>query len=148
MVRPMAYGRPGTRVIPRRWAADHRPIMEGTMTGLCEIRERDQPGVGTDPVVMVPGALVLPQAVPCRVQRINREQIVSVGQQQVTLADYLVTVPYTPIDIGPDHVIRLIAQDDEHADGETLVGSPLVITAVAQGTLLWERDLYASLDQG
>jgi hypothetical protein len=151
MVRPLGHnGRPGTEVIPQEWAADHRPVAAGTMTGLCVIRTQGRWDNTVEPAVQALGDLVLgPDPVPCRAQRINREQTIVVGEQQTTLADYLLTLPYTPIEIEVGHIAYLQQLPaDLGTDGELLIGKPLVVTAVGLGSILWERDLYVSLDQG
>lgn len=149
VTRPLAHGRPGTRVIPAGWAAQHRPTAEGTMTGaVCEIREPDTVGafdtnLGRRPIT--PGTLVRGN-VPCRVVRVNREQVHSLAEQQVTTLDYLVTVPLEVLGARVDHVVRFTSVEP---GGDTdLLTTKLIVTAVLKGTQVWERDLYCIESQG
>lgn len=147
MVRRLTTGRPGTYAIPIDWAQQHRPVAESTMTGAtCEIRGADiignfDPDLGRRPVT--PGALVYPEAVPCRVVRLDQPQVQSVAEQQVTTFDYLVVVPFLVPGPREGHMITIT-----DADNPDLLAVRLRVQAVVKGSHAWEIDLFAIEAQG
>lgn len=147
MSRNLSAGRPGTTAIPRDWAIQHRGVAQSTMTGaMCEIREADvlgdfDPDLGKRPTT--PGPLVYPQAVPCRVVRVNREQVEPVGQQDLTTLDYLVTVPFITPGPREGHMISFV-----DADNPGLLATRMRVEAVVKGSHLWELDLFVTENQG
>lgn len=138
MPRPLASGRPGTWVIPPTWEADHRPSVEGTLTGKVGLRK---PGVTqtwngeSQQMESVPHE---PYAEPlARIQALAAaaRQVIAAGDREV-VADYLVAVP-APIVAEHGDLVDCTDTGDPALDGHTLE-----VVQVVRGTERFERDLF------
>jgi hypothetical protein len=141
---------PNHKVISADWSAHHRPVVEGTWTGACTIR---QPGVTKGAFDDDTGTYETTPHDPhytgkCRVQaRADLTGQREAAGQQVTLGDYLVVVDLAEsVQTAVGHVVKITAVDD-NGDPD-LVGRELTVAGVALGTLAWERDLACTDDQG
>lgn len=142
MPRPRrAFGRPGTAVIPTRWAADHRPVAEGTMTAPCTIRVPGTTQVWSPELEQNVETPIDPYFTGmCRVQALtNDARDVDAADDAVTVSGYLVTVP-AHVAAQVDHLV--VATD---TGDTTLDGRALRVRDVVRGTHRFERDLYCSL---
>lgn len=136
-------------VIPADWAAHHRPVAEGTMTGTCEIRHPGgttsfDPATGTRDTVPHPPH----HTGPARLQARPAETSAGVaGEQQITTYEYLVVVDLDgSADTKVGDLVTVTAVDDN--GDAALVGQMLTVTGVSSGSLAWERDLICSDYQG
>lgn len=140
---------PGTRVIPKDWAAHHRPTVAGTWTATCTIRRPG--GTAGDFDEETGKRPIEPYAAhydgPCRVQAMVDAGEREAAGQQVTVAGYLVVVERdTSAETEVGHVVKITAVDDNgHPD---LVGRELTVTGVVYGSLAFERDLTCNADLG
>ena len=122
-----------------------RQHADSLMTDACEIRLPDTQGP-YDPVKnthpVVPGALVF--AGRCRVRHMENEaQVAAVAEQQVTVADYRVTVPASVSGVLVD--LRVKITDTTDAE---LLGQRLTVVGVAKGTWRVQRVLLCVLNEG
>ena len=140
MPRPrMHRGRPGTRVIPARWEADHAAVVVKTMTATCIITAPAAGEPAYDPVLgySVPPAGATLYDGPCRVQISNTQADTAVAAEEpVASAAYVVE-----IDRGADRVVvnalvRITASEDG-----SLTGRRLAVRGIARGSLRFARDL-------
>lgn len=151
MPRPtQAHGRPGTPVIPANWSAGHRPVVEATFGGVCEIRPPGgTPGV-FDPVTGTRPSTPHPAHYtgPCTVQVLPAlEQESVTGDQEVTTLGYRVTVAYDAApQLDVDDLVKITAVDDN--GDPTLVARVLKVQSFVRGTVAWERDIYCVDDLG
>lgn len=133
---------PGSRVIPAKWSAHHRPVAVGTMTGRADVLKT----VERTSILDDGGEAVIAQGVPCRVQQLNRAENGATPGQEAHTREYLVTLPAdTPVDFqaGVDgHRLRITS-----ADTPTSVGMVLTVEQALKGSLLWELDLICSYHQ-
>lgn len=136
-------GLPNMKVIPEGWQAAHRPVAEGTMTGLGQLESPSGPPVFGAPEGQAGTALT--NVLPCRVQQVRGEADRTTGYQRVDTRRYLVTMPLDGVpdfevtDQGP--IFRLAGYQPGHEGDPHLIGRPLRVTNVQRGTLVWERDL-------
>lgn len=139
-----------SRVIPEGWAAHHRPVVDGTFTATCEIRE---PGGTEGPLDRETGLRPLAPHAPhytggCRVQvapMFSGER--EAAGQEVTVVNYLVVVELAAsAATATGHLVTFTDVDDN--SDPTLVDRELTVTGVASGSLAWERDLTCVEDQG
>lgn len=137
-----AYGRPNTDLIPAGWNEHNGRTIRGTNTATCEVRAT--PGrtydESTHGYVPVPGALAY--AGKCRVQPVNRANVQTVAQQDVTTTDYQVT-----LDTLAEVVNGMYVTFQEAAD-PLLLGKVLIVSNVPPNTLGWVRVFACSDDQG
>lgn len=115
------------------------------MQDSCEIRLPDTQGP-YDPVANthtpVPGALIY--AGPCRVRHMDNEtQVARIAEQQVSMADYRVTVPSYVAGVQVDLRVKVTASTD--AD---LVGQRLTVVGVGKGTLRIQRVILCTMNEG
>lgn len=144
MPRPrVGYGRPGTTVIPGQWAENLRPVAEGTMTASIKLRH---PGTikgafddATGTYTQTPNAAYA--TTRCRVQAMaNQADTTQTGEDTVTVAGYLLTVPATTPEVRVGDVGVVTGSGDPQLDGHTIrVGD------VVRGSLLVERDLFCTI---
>ena len=144
MSRDLHHGRPGSKIIPTDWAAQHRPTAEQTMgTALCEIRKPSTLGslnTTTGQHAVTPGVLVY--SGKCRVVRLAQaDRQERVAEQLSSLADYMVTLPTIAIGIRPGHKVTFTAGDD--AD---LLDLTMTVVATVTGSHIWERDVFCVAD--
>ena len=141
-------GLTGTRVIPAGWESRHRPILETSMTGLCQVVRPGPPGDYPD-FEDSPDTVLADTT--CRVQQQNRAGRVDAQGQLVDTRDYLVALPAdawpvgTVVDDQGPHVI-VTGYQAGHAGDPDLIGRRLRVTQVLHGTLRFERDLMCVLD--
>jgi hypothetical protein len=140
----------GTRVIPSGWSDHHRPVVAGTRTGTVAWRKP----AGTKGAFN--GATGTQAATPAtayftgsaRIQALAEAGATSeTGGQQVTITGYLVTVAWDATDQFEVDDLGEVAAVDANGD-PGLVGKTLIVKSVARGSLVWERDLYCTLDLG
>jgi hypothetical protein len=118
------------------------------MTGLCDILEP----AGPEPYDPDPGWSpwrTTRTGVRCRVQlQSDRGQAPVVGDQVVTAATYLVTLPLEDAEglrVGEGgHVLRLTGYKPGHAGDPALIGRELRAVQVMLGTLQFERDVVCT----
>lgn len=148
-MRPVAFGRPGTEVIPTGWSAAHRPTTEGTHTSVCTIRHPGRtvgafdPATGTYPGLARAGHYTG----PCRVQRLPAlEQTPEVADEQVPTVGYIVAVAW---DAAPGVAVGdVVTITSPGPNGDpTLAGVDLVVGSFARGSLSWERVLRCTENQ-
>lgn len=146
MPRPRhAQGRPGTRVFPEGWNTTHAPVAEKTMPDACSIRVAGTTQQWSDTLKRNVATLRTPYAieVPCRAQALtSRSRDVETGEEQVTVAGYLVTLPLghaaaDQAQVG--HILTLTTGDP------TLTGRDLHVHEVVHASYRFERDLFCSL---
>lgn len=147
MPRPTrSQGRPGTRVFPAHWAADHGTVMAKTWPATCVIHS---PRAAGDDYVIAPDLAITEVATPdplyagaCRVQQLNAQETRAlIGNQEQVTVGYLVV-----IDRAADIPLKAVI-DVSDVDDPALLGRRLVVRKVGKGTDVWERDLYAVEDQ-
>ena len=149
MTRPrQAQGRPGTPVIPARWAAGLAPVAEKTQTARVALR---QPGTVQDWSDELEQNVQVPKDPyfegPGRVQVLATQArpVVTVGDREI-VAQYLITVALTDqrgAGFEPSE-LDLVAVSD--SGDPALDGRTLLVAQVARGSLLVERDLFCTLD--
>lgn len=129
---------PGWKVIPPRWAEEHRPTAESTFTARMEFYHRSE-GPAPWPV---PAGHPLPtpfHTAACRIQQLNREATPETAAQTVNTHDYLVVVSIdAPTIIGGERGDYGIVTE---SSDPKLVGRRLDVRDVQHGSLMWERDL-------
>ena len=136
-------------VIPPDWAAHHRLAALGTMTATVEIRHVSAPGaLNRETGKRTSEAQAAHYTGGARLQALpavsgERES----GEQQLTVAGYLVTVELNAS--AASKVGDIIKVTDVDSNGDpALVGRELRVTGEGPGSLAWERDLAAALDLG
>lgn len=142
VVRPVAFGRPGTQVIPTGWSAAHRPVVDGTRTSRCTVRK---PGTIKGAFNDVTGTYAQ-TARPPYAGGMFRIQVLALaaqdtvtGEEQVPSVGYLVTGPVY-IHAAPGDLVHVV---DAGPNGDpSLTGRDLVVKSVTRGSLAWERDLH------
>lgn len=144
MPRPtQAQGRPGSLVIPDRWAAGHQPVADKTMhSAACELR-----GTGTtqtwNPVSrqMETTAQAAYYTGGCRIQSLARDARITIqAEDPEVVADYLIVVPATVGQVVEGHLVTI---SDSHDDA--LTGRTLTVRKVVRGSQRFERDLFCQL---
>lgn len=142
-MRPVAQGRPGTKVIPATWAADHRPVVVGSWNGAVTITG-PPPGTSswnptTEQNEADPGPTVYEG--PARVQALaGQGRTVVLADDSEVLVDYLVVVPHdVPTEAGDT-----VSVTDGHDDA-LLEAQSLRIRQVVMGTERFERDLFCQI---
>lgn len=143
MTRPVrAQGRPGTEVIPSRWEAEHRPVVEKTMTAAVQIR---LPGStqtwnpSTKRNDLTPIAPYFTGA--ARIQALTAQaRRITTGDDAELVADYLVVVPASVDTAAQGHLVTVVASGDTGLDGRVLL-----VQQVEYGTERFERDLFCTL---
>jgi hypothetical protein len=144
MPRPTrSQGRPGTPVIPKDWETSHAIVATKTMTGTCRIRPQAtsnvEPVMNADLSYDTSTADAAIYTGPCRIQELKtRDTGATVGEQDLRIANYLVTIGRDAGDIPVGALVEVISSTD------ATLASPrrLVVRTVARGTLRWERDLH------
>lgn len=127
---------PGSRVIPSRWEAHHRPVLATTRTATVTFRRFSGPPVydpETDdtsrPSVVIYTGLF----------RIQEDQInahtADAAAQQITTHNYQLSGA-VEVDLQVDDIGTVDACNDP-----TLVGRELRVTDIQRGSLLFERTL-------
>jgi hypothetical protein len=145
LMRAIATGRPGTRVIPTDWEATNRPAVEATMTATIAWRI---PGGTKGPFDEDTGTYpTVPNTpyttVPCRVQAMaTMARRVENAEQAMTVAGYLVTVPAATTGIRVGHLGHVTGTGDPDLDGHDLH-----VDDVVRGSLRFERDLFCTLTE-
>lgn len=131
--------RPGTPVIHPLWEERHRPTAEGQMTAECSIDRPVHTAVFDEAV----GRSVYPTPTnlysgPCRIQASQRiPTSPTVGDAQVTLARYLIALPATVEGVRVNDQLTVTVCPGSPG----FVGRVLRVLDVADGSLLWQRDL-------
>lgn len=143
MPRPVGYGRPGTKVIPDDWAANHGVIVDSTHSGTVALREPGGTPGGWDEEAQQTGTV--PHAayatIPCQVHALAGESRVVLTADDVEIvADYLLTVSRSVDGALEGHLALVTDTGDAALDGKTLE-----IVRVARGTDRFQRDLYCTL---
>lgn len=144
MPRPRrSHGRPGTEVIPARWATDHQPVAEKTMVGAKATFRK--PGTQQSWSAEQEQMIAVPKTpyaagLRCRAQALpTQARDVVAAEDTETVAAYLITVT---ADLNPleGDLVQLDVCDDPALDGLRLE-----IQQVVRGSILWERDLMCTL---
>jgi hypothetical protein len=139
-----AQGRPGTRVIPVAWGADHAPVVARASNATVTIRERaeapETPVLNPDYTVSEPINPAEPlHTGTARIQQLNGQELVQlVGDQEQVTAGYLVTIAYD----APDIPLYALVQVDESTDPRLGGLRRLIVRRVGSGTERFERDLW------
>jgi len=153
-VRPRrAYGRPGTAVLPERWAFEHGVVADGFASATVNIREAGgTPGdfdetTGTTPTVpFEPFA----ELVPAAVKPLGADQSMSPGVvvagDVVKVTGYLLSLPvgFEGLDdplLGEGALVDVVTCDDPLLEGRTLT-----VTDAVRGTDRMTRDLIATVN--
>lgn len=136
-----SQGRPGTAVIPARWAESHRPVADKTMTATAAVRKPgtvqawsdvEQQNVTVPKVPYYTG--------PCRVQALaTQAREVVVAADDETVASYLITLT-AATELAESDLVRVTDSGDPLLDGHSLR-----ILQVVTGSLRFERDLFCTL---
>lgn len=143
-VRPVATGRPGTQVIPDGWAAAHGAAVAGTMTATVDLRLPGSTTEWSEEQQQTVSAPLAPYGtdVPARIQAVTSgATAVEAAGETLTVRGYLIGMPSTVTTIAPEHLVRVKTCDDA-----SLVGRDLSVTDVLRGSLIWERDVFAALN--
>lgn len=144
-----AVGRPGTPVIPGQWSQAPRTGFAKTRTARITIR---RPGAvkgafddttGTYP--MVPPEPHFTGTARIQARDAQPAELL-VADQEVTTTGYLVAVPLDATQVQVEDIVT-VTDLDCNGD-EVLVGHELIVRSVATGSLVWERDLICTDDQG
>lgn len=122
-----------------------RAQAKSLMVDSCEIRLPDTQGP-YDPVTnehpVIPGALVY--AGPCRVRHMDNEtQVARIAEQQVSVADYRVTVPADVAGVLVDLRVKITASSDSD-----LVGQRLTVVGIGKGSVRIQRVILCILSEG
>lgn len=148
MPRPnRAYGRPRSNpVIPAAWETDHAPVAQATMTATVNLRK---PGasstsfnVATQQTVPVPFAPYA-SGQPARFQAYRATAIDrarEVAEDTVRVTGYLVALP---LQLNPDEGDQIDVTACSDAD---LVGRTLTVVDLVRGSLRFERDVFAMVN--
>ena len=140
-----AQGRPGTAVIPAGWAVSHRPVVEKTQATAITLRH---PGTTQEWSQELEQNVEVPLdpyfTGTARVQALATQArpIVTVGDREV-VAQYLVTIP---VDTGAAEPAELDLVAVSDSGDPALDGRTLLVAQVVRGSLLFERDLFCTLD--
>lgn len=132
-------------VVPPNWSEHHRPTVEGTMTATGTIQIPASADAGTFDETLgytVPGAPTTIYTGPMRVRRLpvgSTVQVVVVGDREVVLRQYKVTVPVDgPSEAVPIGAIVTVTSCDEEPQ---VVDRPLRVREVPVSTQAWARVL-------
>ena len=141
-----AHGRPGTRVIPTSFEADHARVIDKTLDNATVTIRRPLLAsgvtIGADLTPTVTNAAPVHTDLPARVQELSaNESRVVVGDQEQILATHLVVLQRDIAGI-PD---RSTVHIDTSTDPD-LAGLTLTVRRPATGSMRFERDLYCVLD--
>lgn len=134
-MRPAATGRPGTRVIPDGWADAHQTALAGTRTATVALRHAR---TTRDP------AAPYAAGIPARIQALLAGgKTAEVASDTVSVRGYLVTLPLdqTAAAVKAGDLIDVTTADDPQ-----LTGMTLHVQDVVRGSLLFERDIFCTLD--
>ena len=149
MTRPrQSQGRPGTPVIPARWAAGLSPVAEKTQTARVALRQPGTQQGWSDELeqnVQVPKDPYYQGPARVQVLATQARPVVTVGDREV-VAQYLITVALTDgrgeaVEPAELDLVAVYGSGDPALDGRTLL-----VAQVARGSLLVERDLFCTLD--
>jgi len=160
-----SFGRPGTRVIPARWNADHAPVVTAAMRARVSLRHDDGATTKTylpyDPehpetTGRTTYSLAAPYAadIPARIQGL-REMTArgseTAAEESLRVSGYLVALALG-VDDTADAVNAISTGDIVTIDSLTesdqlllLPGVELRVTDIVRGTERWERDLFCQL---
>lgn len=134
---------PNSRVIPDGWAAHHRPTAQGAMTATVALRlpgttnEWDPELQQTVPTPHPPYATDQ----PARIQAVTSQATAEdAAGETVYVRGYLVGLPIV-VTPTPGDVVTVTVCDDA-----TLIGRDLAIVDVLRGSLLFERDIFCTLN--
>ena len=127
---------PGTRIIPDGWAEAHRPVAAGGMTGACIVERVTD---GPEPFPPVEGWEPRQRlwAGKCRIQELKREQASVPTGQPTESRQYLIQLPYLPVNPLPELAVG------ERGDIVTHNGTEYVLKQRMTGTELWAHDFIA-----
>jgi len=135
-----AFGRPGTRVVPKNWEANHAPVLTTTRTATVDIFGPSAAGaVEVNDDLTVTGSDPTPLAAnqTARIQALSSQETRDlVGDQEQVSAGYLVVVDFA-LDVPFKAVVHVKVCTDT-----SLVDKRLVVRKIARGSLRWERDLW------
>lgn len=137
-----------TKVIPDQWVEHHRPVAEGTMTALCDVRNP----AGKPPVDAPDdwdGTMPLHLNVPCRVQELRQPREGVQADQPQNVRRYLVTLPINKVDgirAGENGsiVTNFRPQNSSQAFDPMLRDRILRVEDIQHGSLMWERDIVCA----
>lgn len=148
MPRPTrAHGRPGTPTMPASWAASHRPVLDGTRRAAISVRADATTQTWDDEGQEMVSTPALPHFTgTCRVQALGNQARtrIAVGDPETT-ADYLITTDVTDTNADAQPAEQQLATVTGTGD-PLLDGRTLRIVQVSRGTDLFERYLFATLD--
>lgn len=143
----MAFLRPRD-IIPEGWEDKHRPILEGSMTAICELRG-PQGAYEYETGTYEPGEL-LAENIACRVLPQGEGRGGSAVDQLTDTRAYQITAPVQQVpelninDKGP--IIYVTGYKTGHAGDPQLIGRALRVTNVYVGSLIWERVITATME--
>lgn len=128
---------PGWRAVPTGWAEAHAPVAEQTMTSDAEFRRiSGGPAPWPIPENWDGGAEVLWET-KVRLQELKREGVSDHAEQPTYTRQYLISAPLR----GP--ILRV----GEYGDVVRIEGRTYRLLSEMQGSLLWERDFIAVLNE-
>lgn len=128
---------PGWRAVPAGWAEAHAPVAEQTMTADAEFRRiSGGPAPWPIPENWDGGAEVLWET-KVRLQELKREGVSDHAEQPTYTRQYLISAPLR----GP--ILRV----GEYGDVVRIEGRTYRLLSEMQGSLLWERDFIAVLNE-
>lgn len=144
-VRPVASGRPGTRVIPDGWGAAHAVPVAGTRRATVSLRHPGGTPAWNETTQQTETVPFAPYAADqlARIQAVTNRAggPVEAAGETVYVRGYLVALPVTVVDAKPGDLITVDACTDP-----TLVGRVLTVVDVLRGSEVWERDLFCTLN--
>ena len=145
MPRPLTHGRPGSRVIPTDWAAQHAPVVDNMVesTG-CMIRISRTTGRAFDGERTVVTQGVVYDGPAAIMLMTDTSRIVFPAEAQTAVSTYEITLPVDVppgIDFGQTVVVTTAPGDLALDDG-----ARLVVSRVERGTRRFSRVIQATLN--
>lgn len=135
-------------IIPPGWEEHHRPVVEGAMTAICEIRGPDG-DYDYETGAQTPGP-VLKGGIPCRVRSRLTDRGGYATGQLVDTVSYHISAPLSMVpefDVTDDGPILVVTgYVDGYAGDPQLVGRHLRITHVHPASIVWERNFEAVME--
>jgi hypothetical protein len=144
-------GRPGTAVIPDGWAASHAPVVEKLMLeATVSIRQAGSSGTHWDedagatvPTPYAPFASDVPARILALAEATNAVGADAVDQQ-VRVIGYRLALPRATADT---RLVPGVLIDVTTCTGDPLlVGRQMTVTDVVRGTHIFEREVFALLN--
>lgn len=144
-MRPVGYGRPGTRVFPADWQATHAPVVEDTFDSFVQIgpatggpaawneTSGQSESTAGAPVYSGPASIGLIS---------DTSRLIDAAGEQVPVRRYEISLPVDTAGVDDDHVVHVVACPDQ-----MLAGQVLTDLAIERGDRRFARALQATLQR-